>query len=130
LSSVISTVAVAPAGITAPFDPVTELLTVALKRWPTRFVFVQMRELELRLISDPAGIDPSLRSDPDVPFVTVFPLSVRVGAEGVTRGGVVVRGGVLTVVDGRLGVREGVVATAVGDSSAGTSVRAGCADVS
>jgi hypothetical protein len=29
---VISTVAVAPAGIVAPFDPVTVLLTVALKR--------------------------------------------------------------------------------------------------
>jgi hypothetical protein len=74
LSSVISTVAVAPAGIVAPFEPSTVLLTVALKRWPTRLVLVQMREFDVREISEPAGMLPTLeRSDPVGPVVTVLP---------------------------------------------------------
>jgi hypothetical protein len=114
-SSVISTVAVAPAGIVAPFDPVTVLLTVALKRWPTLWVFVHTRELELRLISVPAAIVPSLPSEPPDPFVTVFPLAVVVvaGALGVVERGVV-RGGVLTTVPddrGRVVVRAGAAVT-------------------
>ena len=124
-SSVISTVAVAPAGIVAPFEPVTELLTVALKRWPTLWVFVHTRELELRLISVPAAIVPSLPSDPPDPFVTVFPLAVVVVAGELERG--VVRGGVLTIVPddrGRVVVREGAAVTgavALGVPVVGTS---------
>jgi hypothetical protein len=114
-SSVISTVAVAPAGIVAPFDPVTVLLTVALKRWPTLWVFVHTRELELKLISVPAAIVPSLPSDPPEAFVTVFPLAVVVvvGALGVVARGVV-RGGVRTTVPverGRVVVRDGALVT-------------------
>jgi hypothetical protein len=133
---VISTVAVAPAGIAAPLEPETEFATVALKRWPTRCVFVQIRELDVSEISEPAAIDPSRRSDPAVPRVTVLPLAVVVGAAGAGAGraGVVVRGGVrdgvLTVVLGELAAGAGLVATALGDSSAGTSCRAGCDIVS
>ena len=130
LSSVISIVAVAPAGIVAPFEPVTVLLTVALKRCPTLCVLVHTRELEERLISEPAGMLPRARSDPDVPFVTVFPLAVVVGVAGA---GVVVLGGVLTVVPddlggvrvgARVGARDGALATGagvLGSPVAGTS---------
>ena len=126
LSSVISIVAVAPAGIVAPFDPVTVLLTVALNRCPTLCVFVQTREFDERLISDPAGMLPSARSDPVVPRVTVLPLAVVVGRVGA---GVVVRGGVRTVepddlLGVRLGAREGALATGaevLGSPVAGTS---------
>jgi hypothetical protein len=140
LSSVISTVAVAPAGITAPLEPVTELLTVALNRCPTRFVFVQIREFEVRLISEPAGIVPRPRSEPDVPRVTVLPLAVVVGAagvgvdgRGVVRAGV--RGGVLTaLLDERVGVRTTgalvVGCGALGVPVAGTSLSCGWAVVS
>ena len=125
LSSVISIVAVAPAGMVAPFDPDTVLLTVALKRCPTLCVLVHTRELEERLICEPAGMLPRERSDPDDPFVTVFPLAVVVGALGA---GVVVLGGVRTVVPDllgvRLGARDGALATGacvLGSPVAGTS---------
>ena len=50
---------------------------------------------------------PSLRSEPDVPLVTVLPLAVVVGAEV---DGAVVLGGVRTVVPEDLaGVRAGVL---------------------
>ena len=84
--------------MTAPLDPVTELETVALNRWPTRCVFVQMREFDASEISEPAGMEPTARSDPDEPFVTVLPLAVVVGAAGAGAGAgrvVVVRGGFL-----------------------------------
>jgi hypothetical protein len=126
LSSVISIVAVAPAGMVAPFDPDTVLLTVALKRCPTLCVLVHTREFDDRLISDPAGILPRARSEPDEPFVTVFPLAVFVGAVGA---GAVVRGGVRTVepddlLGVRVGVRDGALATGgevLGSPVAGTS---------
>jgi hypothetical protein len=123
LSSVISIVAVAPAGITAPFEPVTLLETVALNLCPTRFVFVQMREFDVRLISEPAGMEPSPRSEPRVPGVTVLPLGVRVGDVGAAGGRGVVRAGVRLVVV-RLGVERagaGAAATVVGESVAGMS---------
>ena len=88
-------------------------------------VLVQTREFEVRLISEPAGIVPTLRSVPDGPRVTVFPLAVFVGADGVTGRG---RVGVLTT--GRGVVRTGAVAAGadvVGVDVAGTSVSAGCA---
>ena len=113
LSWVISTVAVAPAGMLAPFDPVTVLLTVALNRCPTLCVLVHTRELDERLISEPAGMLPSARSEPDEPLVTVLPLAVVVGAAGAR---VVVLGGVRTVVPDdrggvRVGARDGALAT-------------------
>ena len=73
------------------------------------------REFELRLISVPAAIEPSLPSDPLDPRVTVFPLAVVVvvGALGVVVRGVVVRGGVLVVpvVRGRVATRVGALVT-------------------
>ena len=109
-------------------DPLTVLLTVALNRCPTRFVFVQTREFDVSEISDPAGMLPTLeRSDPLVPFVTVLPLAVVVGVPGELVDGrvVVVRGGVLTVEpELRGGVRvAGALATGpdVGAPVAGTS---------
>jgi hypothetical protein len=111
------------------------LLTVALKRWPTRLVLVQMREFDVREISEPAGMLPTLdRSDPVGPVVTVLPLAVVVGV-GVEGRGVVVRGGVLVgVLDLRGGVRvTGALATGpdvAGSAVVGTSWSAGCAAVS
>jgi hypothetical protein len=124
LSSVISTVAVAPAGIVAPFDPVTVFETDELKRWPTRLVFVHTREFDDSVISEPAGIDPTVeRSDPLVPLVTVFPLAVvgEVGA-GVDGLGVVVRGGVRTVVPELLGGVRVAGALATGPDAVGAPV--------
>jgi hypothetical protein len=118
----------------APFDPVTVLLTVALNRCPTRFVLVHTRELDVSVISDPAGMLPTLDlSEPLVPFVTVFPLAVVVGA--LVEGRVVVRGGVLTVEpELRGGVRvTGALATGpdvAGAPAAGTSWSAGWAALS
>jgi len=92
-------------------------------------VLVQTRELEVRLISDPAGMLPSLRSEPDVPRVTVLPLAVLVGVEGVV-GRAIVRVGVGVLTTGRGVERAGADAagaTAVGVDVAGTSVSAGCA---
>jgi hypothetical protein len=92
---------------------------------------VQTREFDVRLISDPAAIDPVARSDPDVPFVTVLPLAVVVGVLGFGAGFVVVVVGLLGVV--RAGARvtgalvDGVVTGVV---VAGTSCSAGCAAVS
>jgi hypothetical protein len=95
-------------------------------------VFVHTREFDVRLISDPAGIDPVARSDPDVPFVTVLPLAVVVGVLGFGAGFVVVELDVLLGVV-RAGARvtgalvDGVVTGVV---VAGTSCSAGCAAVS
>jgi hypothetical protein len=137
LSSVISTVAVAPAGIVAPFEPVTVLLTVALKRCPTLCVLVQTRELELKLISVPAAMLPTALSDPVVPRVTVLPLAVVAGVLDAVGFVVVVAGFFVVVVRvvpldvvlrgaGALATGAGVVGAPV----AGTSCNAGFADVS
>ena len=90
--------------------------------------------MDVSVISDPAGMLPTVDlSDPLVPFVTVLPLAVVVGA--LCAGRVVVRGGVLTVdPEVRGGVRvTGALATGpdvVGAPAAGTSWSAGCAAVS
>jgi len=124
LSSVISIVAVAPAGIVAPFDPVTDSDTVALKRCPTRFVFVQTREFDARLSVEPAEMVPTARSDPPPVFrVTVLPLDVvdEVGA-GAGAG----RTGVRTTGVDRLGVvARGAGACGAGAAGAGAIVPAG-----
>jgi hypothetical protein len=90
---------------------------------------VQTREFDERLISAPAGIVPTARSDPPLPFVTVFPLAVVVGAgAGAGVDGLVVRGGVLVVVVPELRGRDGLVVGALatgplvpGSTVAGTS---------
>ena len=73
------------------------------------------REFDDRLISAPAGIVPTARSDPPLPLVTVFPLAVVVGAGAGVVGRGVVRAGVLVVVvpevRGRAGLVEGAPAT-------------------
>src|ERR1700719_3769098 len=74
--SVTSTMAVAPAGIIAPFEPVTALVTLALKRSPTLFVFVQILEPDARLSVAPAGIVPNFAAVPALLRVTVLPLEV------------------------------------------------------
>src|SRR5215208_7186593 len=127
LTSVTRTFAVAPAGITAPFEPVTASATVAVKVSPTLCVFVQTFWLDARLIVVPEAIIPT--APPPVAaappaaagslFVTVLPLAVLVGVgvrvvEPLEE--VVVRlGGVDAVF---VGVAAGV---------AGTSFSAGCA---
>ena len=84
-------------------------------------MLVQTREFDVRLISEPAGMEPSARSEPDGPRVTVLPLAVVVGVVG--RG--VVRAGVRVVVPEVLG---GVL---VGALAAGADVvgRSGCGHV-
>src|SRR4051812_29628010 len=106
LSSVTSTLAVAPAGITAPFEPLTAFVTLAVKRSPTWLVFVQIDLFDARLRVDPAAIVPVLAPEA-VPEerVTVLPLEVtvvvgrRVVVVGVRVVVVVVRGVVVLDVD-------------------------------
>src|SRR5437588_12780366 len=76
LSSVTSTVAVDPAGITAPLEPTTASVTDALKRSPTLLVLVQTFEPEARLSVDPAGIVPTLAAVPAGRRGAVVPLDV------------------------------------------------------
>src|SRR5688572_21289643 len=98
LSDVTSMTAVAPAGITAPFEPVTASVVVAVNRSPTLFVFVQTFDVERSVSCVPAAMVPSVPSEPFVPGVTVLPLAVVLGAgvavdgRGVVVRGVVVRG--------------------------------------
>src|ERR1700682_5373243 len=124
-SSVTSTSAVAPAGITAPFEPVIELVTVAVKWSPTLLVLVQTFEPDVRLSVEPAAIVSVFApaAFPGVP-VTVFPLDVTevVGLRVVV--------GVRVVVVVRVVVRAVVAGAGVLAVPAGTSVRAGCAAVS
>jgi len=128
-------VACAPAGIVAPFAPVTALASVAVNRSPTWLVFVQTFEFERSASVVPAGIDPTPLRSPAPAFpgvgVAVFPLGVTVGAGagagalGVGRGGgVVVRGRVRTVVPELDDVVRGRVAAGAG---AGAGVGAGVA---
>src|SRR6202162_4907990 len=125
LRSVTSTTAVAPAGITAPFEPVTALVTLALKRSPTWLVFVQTLEPDARLSVAPAGIVPNLAPVPALLRVTVLPLEVTD-----------VVGFLVVVVGVRLMLRVVVVVFVVvlgaglAAVPAGTSVSAGCALVS
>src|SRR5215213_9354172 len=91
LSSVTRTVAVAPAGIVAPFEPVTDSLTRAVKVSPTLCVLVHTRVLDARLIVVPAAIvptEPPLAAPPVL--LTVFPLAVVLDGRVVDLVGVVV----------------------------------------
>jgi hypothetical protein len=129
LSSVTSTFAVAPAGITAPLEPTTALLTVALKRSPTLLVLVHTFVLDARLSCAPAGIVPTLAAEPPDVLVTVFPLEVTevVGVRVVVVGvRVVVRVVVVRVVPVLAAAVVGVTVLGVAEA-AGTSVSAGCA---
>src|SRR5689334_7222367 len=80
LSFVTSITAVAPAGITAPLDPVTGSFNVAEKRSPTLFVFVQTFELDASVSVVPDAMEPTLPPELFSPLVTVFPDGVRAGA--------------------------------------------------
>ena len=100
LSCVTSSVTFAPAGIEAPFEPVTVLATEAVKVCPTVKLFVQTRELERRLSEVPDSIVPTAppplaAAEPAGLRVSVLPEAV-VLVVGV--GGVVVRGVVRGVV--------------------------------
>jgi hypothetical protein len=108
--------------MTAPFEPTTGSVTVALKRSPTLLLLVQIFEPDARLSVAPAGIVPTLAAVPAFVRVTVLPLDVTVGFFVVVVGVrvVVVRVVVFVVVAG-----AGFVVVA-----AGTSVSAGCAAVS
>src|SRR6478672_4926135 len=94
---------VAPAGITAPFEPLTASSIVAVTWSPTALVFVQIREFECVLSVAPAGIVPT--APPPVEpgwleapgfVVAVLPLAVSTGAGA--------GAGVLGFDAGRLGV--------------------------
>jgi hypothetical protein len=126
---------VAPAGIVAPFEPVTGCCTVAVTWSPTAFVPVQIFDDEFVVSVAPAGIIPT--APPPVSFddaplgfdVTVFPFEVVVAAGGIT-GGLLGREGVRGVV--RSGARFFVgdlAADGAGASGvvAGTSFNCGCA---
>ena len=132
----ISIVAVAPAGIVAPFEPVTDSDTVAVNRCPTRLLLVQTRELDARLSVVPAEIVPTARSVPPPVFrVTVLPLDVVdvVGAgAGARRTGVrtTVPPDRLVVVDRGAGACGAGAAGAGATVPAGMSFNAGCAAVS
>jgi hypothetical protein len=117
--------------MTAPFEPVTASLSVAVNLSPTLFVFVQMRCVEDRFMTVPAATEPT---EPPVfepvPLDTVLPLAVVFDGRVVVVAGrdeVVVRDGVVV----RAGeVRVGVVAAGAGVVAAGTSWSAGFAAVS
>jgi len=122
---------VAPAGIVAPFEPVTLLPTVAVTWSPTLLLPVHTFDAAFVVSVVPAGIIPTAPPlfAASLPFafdVTVLPLAVTVGSGGVVAGAVV--GAVLGVVFGVLrgtvrgGVRRsGVVARFVGAAFAGAS---------
>src|SRR5688572_1940036 len=130
LSFVTSSTAVAPAGITAPLLPVIDSLSVAVKRSPTLFVFVQTFSADVKVMAVPDATEPTPPAVFFSPGVTVLPDGVRTGAAGSALG---VAAGVDGRVVGRLGVRgragAGVLGAAAG-CSAGTSLSCGCAALS
>src|SRR5512146_1128097 len=129
LSSVTWMSALAPAGITAPFEPTTAFVTVAVKRSPGLLVFVQTRSFDVRLMEVPAGTVPSAASVPDELVETELPDGVVVGAAGagVDGDGARVRGFVRAGA-GRGAGAAGAAAAAL--SAGGTSFSCGCAAVS
>jgi hypothetical protein len=106
--------------MTAPLEPDTDCVRVALKRSPTLLVLVQIFVPDARLSVEPAAMVPTLPADPRVLVVTVLPLAVVP---------VVVRGRVVVVVLAGVVVR-GADVLGAGVVSAGTSVSAGCAALS
>src|SRR6185437_1318140 len=124
--------ALAPAGITAPFDPTTAFVTVAVKRSPGLLVFVQIRSFDVRLIAVPAGTVPSAPSVPGELVETELPDGVVVGAAGagVEDDGARVLGFVLRAGAGRRAGAAGAAAAADALSAGGTSFSCGCAALS
>src|SRR6185503_6189646 len=115
----------APAGITAPLEPVTAFCTVAVNLSPTLLVLVQTVDVGESESVVPAAIEPT--APPPLPpvlgRVTVLPLGVVVGVLGRLVVGVLGR-----VVDGReVAGRLGVF---VAGGFAGTSESCGCAALS
>src|SRR5687768_2426900 len=110
--------------MTAPLEPDTACVSVALKRCPTLCVFVQTVEPEARLSVEPAAIVPIRAAEPGVLRVTVLPLAVVavVGVRVVVVRGVALGAGVV--------VRGADVEGAGVTVPAGTSVRDGCAALS
>ena len=82
LSFVTSSTAVAPAGIVAPLVPVTGSFSVAVKRSPTLFVFVQTFDVDASVSVVPDAIAPTLPPEFFSPVVTVLPDAVRGGGAG------------------------------------------------
>src|SRR5690349_10649800 len=108
------TVALEPAGITAPLLPVTVSRTVATKRSPALWVLVQTFSPAERLIVVPALTVPILAAAAPGPGVTVLPAGVLAGVVGAL-GVVEVLGGVvvLPAVDGVVGALPVVFGTSV-----------------
>src|SRR5262245_4885655 len=116
---------VAPAGITAPFSPVTELSSVAVTWSPTLFVFVQIFDEALVLSVAPAGIMPTAPPPVEPGFVlapgfdvTVLPLAV-VDVAGAAGAGALGRGAGRD--DGMVLGREGAGVGLAAGSFAGMS---------
>jgi hypothetical protein len=122
-SFVTSITAVAPAGITAPLEPVTASFSVAEKRSPTLFVFVQTLEPDASVSVVPDAIEPTLPPELFSPAVTVLPDGVRGGAAGSGLG-------VAGFGAGRDARGFDVVGAGVGAGVAGTSFSCGCAALS
>src|SRR5687767_12048226 len=93
-SDEIETTALAPAGMTVPFAPITAFEICALNLSPILFVLVHTRSPAASEISEPAEIVPIARSVPPGAVVSVLPLSVMrvegvsvsIGAGGAGRG--------------------------------------------
>src|SRR4030095_6980901 len=126
-SFVTSSTAVAPAGITAPLEPVTASFNVAENRSPTLFVFVQIFDADASVSAVPDAIEPTLPPEVFSPVVTVLPDGVRGGVVGAGVGA-----GVLGRVAGREGRGRDVVGAGAGSAAgvAGTSFSCGCAALS
>src|SRR6185437_16623659 len=78
-------VTVEPAGMTAPFDPVTAFCVVIVILSPTLLVLVQTFDVGVSESVVPAAIVPTAPPLFDVPVlgcVTVFPLAVVAGVVG------------------------------------------------
>src|SRR5918992_3018741 len=81
-TDVTCTTAVAPAGITAPFEPCTAFATVAVNLSPGLCVFVHTRAPDVRAIVVPAPMAATRPSLPPGAVVTRLPLGVVLGVLG------------------------------------------------
>src|SRR3954467_9191599 len=129
LSFVTSITAVAPAGITAPLEPVTGSFNVAEQRPPPLFLFVQTFADDASVSAVPDAIAPTLPPELFSPAVTALPDGVRGGVVGAGLAAGVVGLGAGRDVRGfevvGEGFREGSDA-----GVAGTSLSCGCAALS
>jgi hypothetical protein len=122
---------VAPAGITAPFEPLTGDVRRAVNVSPSLCVLVQTCWLAARFSVVPAAIVPTAPPPPPLlPRVTVLPLDVRTGVDGVRGAGLRAAGRAAGVVGRRAGVEARGAGVAAAFESAGTSASCGCAAVS